>query len=159
MVVGDYNLPLHFWDGRELFIVPPDFETPRFTTVVASAPLKADAGDADNRGSVLKLSDIDDRTTAQKLVGRFLLVSKDACPDAKTSVQESAVGLEVIDLKHGRIGIVVEERFGKAQELWVVKGCYGEVLIPAVDDFIVESDGKTVTVELPEGLLELNARC
>ena len=154
VVVSDYNLPLHFWQGRKPAIVPPDFKLPRFAPVTAATPFKGDGAAGDT--SILKLSGIDDRTTAQQLVGRYLLLPKSDCTDLESFVQESAVGLEVISVKHGSIGTIIEERLGKAQELWVVDGAYGEVLIPVVEDFIVALDEKTVTVELPEGLLELN---
>jgi 16S rRNA processing protein RimM len=69
----------------------------------------------------------------------------------------SAVGLRVTDVARGPLGVIVEERAGAAQTLWVVDGPFGEILIPAVDEFVHARDEAAVQVSLPEGLLGLNA--
>ena len=53
----------------------------------------------------------------------------------------------------------VEEVFTTAaHDIYVVRGRYGEVLIPAVAEFVVEidRDGRRMTVDLPEGLVPEN---
>jgi 16S rRNA processing protein RimM len=42
-----------------------------------------------------------------------------------------------------------------AHDIYVIRGRYGEVLIPAVEEFIVEidRDGRRMLVDLPEGLV------
>jgi 16S rRNA processing protein RimM len=106
---------------------------------------------------LLGLEGVTERTTAQRLVGRYLLARADDCggqPDENE--RDSAVGLTVVDEVRGFLGAIVEERFGVAQTLWVVKGPFGEVLIPAVDEFIRSRDEERVCVRVPEGLLELD---
>lgn len=64
-------------------------------------------------------------------------------------------GMAVADQVHGELGAIEEIFTTAAHDIWVVRGPRGEVLIPAVDNFIVEVDreGRRVTVDLPEGLV------
>jgi ribosomal 30S subunit maturation factor RimM len=66
-------------------------------------------------------------------------------------------GVEVTDEVHGYLGTIAEVRPGSAQSLLEIEGPFGEVLVPAVDEFIRSCDGKAACVRLPSGLLELNA--
>jgi 16S rRNA processing protein RimM len=143
------SLPFQAWEGLPLWVVPPDHDLIRKTRVLTATE--------NEKGLVLTLEGVTDRTTAQRLVGRFLLASTDDCDveDANRDAS-SFVGKEVVDEVRGLIGTVVEERRGTAQTLLVVEGPFGEVLIPQVDEFIRSDDGHMLGVRLPEGLLELS---
>jgi 16S rRNA processing protein RimM len=156
VAVSERSLPLHFWDRAQVCVLPPQHDLPRFCRVEAAAPLYSE-NDHPGDSFLIKLSDIADRSTAQKAVGCYISVDLQHCPVFETSEQLCNVGLEVIDVACGRIGVIVEERIGKAQTIWVVAGGFGEVLIPAVDSFVVTRDEHSITVDLPQGLLELNA--
>lgn len=102
---------------------------------------------------LLTLDDVESETDAALLVGRRLYVYAD--PDqAGELTAGDLVGYSLMTdtgLNAGRIDSLTELTPGA----W-----YFEVngrLIPAVDDFILDVDhqGRTVTVSLPEGLLEL----
>jgi 16S rRNA processing protein RimM len=149
VAVSAYNLPLHFWQGIQISLVPPQHN------LVRSGEITSAKEQQDENSFVLKISGIDDRTTAQKAVGCFLLAYERDCPELEDSIDDSVVGLLVQDEAHGCIGTIVEQRVGKAQTIWVVDGAFGEVLIPAVNDFVLARDESSVTVALPEGLLEL----
>lgn len=67
------------------------------------------------------------------------------------------VGMEVRDVHAGELGKVVQVDNQTVNTLFVVEGPKGECLIPAQEEFIVEIDRehRILTVELPEGLLDL----
>jgi 16S rRNA processing protein RimM len=148
-------------EGLRVWIVPPDHSLVRETQVRSVT----ESGEGGNN-LLLTLEGVADRTTALCLQGRYLLarvedieaaqVAAGAAGAADTTGVASALGLAVIDVAEGFLGTVVEERIGVAQTLWVVNGPAGEVLIPAVDEFICARDEHGVKVCLPQGLLELN---
>ena len=68
------------------------------------------------------------------------------------------VGFRMEDVRHGELGEVVEVDTTTVNTLFVVEQEDGEeLLIPAQEEFIVEinPEKKLITVELPEGLLNL----
>ena len=68
------------------------------------------------------------------------------------------VGFRMEDGRHGELGEVVEVDTATVNTLFVVEQEDGEeLLIPAQEEFIVEinQEKKLITVELPEGLLNL----
>jgi len=68
------------------------------------------------------------------------------------------IGFTLIDLNHGAIGTIESINDSTAQDLFIVNGEEGEILIPMVDDFIKKIDRKKkqVLVETPEGLIDMN---
>ena len=68
------------------------------------------------------------------------------------------VGFRMEDVRHGELGEVVEVDAATVNTLFVVEQEDGEeLLVPAQEEFIVEinQEKKLITVELPEGLLNL----
>lgn len=68
------------------------------------------------------------------------------------------VGFRMEDVRHGALGEVVEVDNATVNTLFVVEQEDGEeLLVPAQEEFIVEIDQqkRVITVELPEGLLNL----
>jgi 16S rRNA processing protein RimM len=151
-------LPLRVWENLRLWIVPPDHDLIRETRVCSVAEHGARGADL-----LLTLEGVTDRLTAQRLQGRFVLACVDDCGEALDEVSNggsgeagSAVGLTVVDEERGLLGTIVEERRSTAQTLWVLDGPFGEVLVPAVEEFILSRDAEAICVHLPHGLLELN---
>jgi 16S rRNA processing protein RimM len=68
-------------------------------------------------------------------------------------------GCEVTTESGVRIGLVERVQFGAGQPLLVVGGAQGEILVPLIDRICrrIDPAARRITVELPEGLLELNA--
>ena len=169
------DLPLSVWEGLRLWVIPPATSLVRETRVQSAR---------ENGAALLfKLAGVDDAATAQRLVGRYLLVLAEDCPDladlqdedgddawrtgehrghggpgerGTSGGQARALGLQVWDRTLGLVGTIVEEQVGFAQTLWVVEGPFGEVLIPAVSELIDRRDDTTVFMDLPKGLVELN---
>ena len=68
------------------------------------------------------------------------------------------IDLKVIDQERGEIGKITEILSMPANDVWVVNGVFGEVLLPVIDQVIknVDLDNQTVEVELLEGLINEN---
>lgn len=108
---------------------------------------------------LLKLRGIDDMDAAQELVGRQVSVRQEALAPLGGSeyYYEEVVGFEALDAQGERIGTVTRVWPRPGGDLLVVAGPAREHLIPAVREFIREIDvvRRTVTIDAPDGLLEL----
>jgi len=143
------DLPFVLPIGLEVWFVPP--------------PAGVRTGRIENvrrgpRGPLVKVSGIDDIGVAQKLVGADMMVRTDQLPagwDDPIEVEDDPVGLIVTDAKRGELGAIVEVIFTGANDVWVVDGRFGEVLLPVIDDVVrkIDWEARTVAVTLLEGLL------
>ena len=107
--------------------------------------------------ALLKLGGCDDRDAAEKLRGQLVQIPiEEAMPlDEDEYYVYQIVGLDVWTTEGEHLGRVSEVLFTNANEVYVVQGEKGEVLIPAVEDVVLEVDlvsGRLI-VELMEGLL------
>ena len=110
------------------------------------------------RGNLLvKLAGFDRAEAVQDLVGAAVLVDKKrlpALPDGEFYWHQLR-GLRAVDRQEGELGTLDSIFSTAAHEIYVVNGRYGEVLIPAVAQFIVEVDlvAGQILFDLPEGLV------
>lgn len=113
-------------------------------------------------GLKVQLKGVTDRNQSEALIGKQIYLPADFF-----FTQEEDEGMflaeiekfKVVDKTAGEIGIITGFSSNTAQDLLVVTSPSGEVFeIPFVDAFIVEIDheNKTVQMDLPEGLLDLN---
>lgn len=107
---------------------------------------------------ILDLEDIDG-PSAEKMVGRELWLPLDRLPplSGKQFYYHEVIDFALYEGKNciGHCRKILEQA---AQPLFVVEGLQGEdILIPAVDSFIVSINRaeKKIELQLPEGLLEL----
>ena len=112
--------------------------------------------------AVLMLSGCASVDQARALVGRELFIrAEDSTPAPEGRYYAHQLLGLTARLKDGTVIGTVEEllRHGP-QTLLVVRGAGGEVLIPAVGSICVAFDmeNRFITLDPPEGLLELNAR-
>ncbi|HXH24731.1 MAG TPA: ribosome maturation factor RimM [Vicinamibacterales bacterium] len=95
-----------------------------------------------------------------RLVGRELRIPEEALQPLGEGVyyQHELIGADVITRGGEPVGRVARLEGGGAGSLLVVDGRRGEVLIPLAADICVEVDvaGRRITIDPPEGLLELN---
>ncbi len=110
------------------------------------------------RGWLLRLAGLGDRTAAELWQGADVLVHPDALPepDEDEFYYRDLVGLAVEDT-HGKALGVVESLFDTgSNDVLVVRSGEREVLLPFIDDVIVEVDiqGGRLVVDPLEGLLE-----
>jgi len=108
---------------------------------------------------ILKLEEVDDEATAQKLVGRELFLPLDILPPlkGKSFYFHEVIGFRLMQ-GSSEIGIVQEVLDNSAQPIFkAFDDKEQELLIPAVDEFILEikRDEQLIDLQLPEGLLEL----
>jgi len=111
-----------------------------------------------SRGCILALESVSDRDGADSLRGAVLLAARADLPDPADGEWYVAdlVCLRVVDAEAGEIGRLAEVLKLPANDVLVVRGGGGEVLIPALEDVILEVDTAAgeMRVRLPAGLLD-----
>lgn len=143
------DLPFVFPAGLQVWFVPPP-------SSIRAARLEGVRRGA--KGPIVKFEGIDDISTAETLRGIDLLARKTDLPVAWIEPGPEAcafVGYKITDAKHGFIGEVVDEIVTGANDVWVVDGPFGEVLIPVIDDVVLKVDdtAHAADVRLLPGLL------
>jgi 16S rRNA processing protein RimM len=111
------------------------------------------------KGPLVKLDSVNSIDTASTLVGKELLALASELPEGfadSTDDPNDVVGFAVVDEQRGAIGDVSEILITGANDVWVVHGRFGEVLIPVIDDVIIAIDDqeRTLHVRLLEGLID-----
>ncbi len=106
--------------------------------------------------ALLRLRGIDDRNAAETLRGASVyLSSTEALPLGEGEYYyEQILGLEVYTVEGEHLGQVVEIIATGANDVYVVQGPEGEVLLPAIRQVILQVDlaAGTMRVKLLEGL-------
>jgi len=100
------------------------------------------------QGWLLGFIGVDDRTAAEELRGTVLNVAAD---DSVPAGHSDLIGRQVRDVDGAVLGAVVAVEPNPAHDILVLEG---DVLVPA--PFVRSVDDDHVTVEVPEGLLEIN---
>ncbi len=141
-----------FFEGMQLHVVPPNLYGPRRLTLERAREL-------DDSGTVaLGFAEIGCADEAQALEDKWLLAAwADLDEEAIASV-EDVLGLPVVDAAFGALGEIVEVIETAAHEVWVVEGRYGQVLIPAVEEFVCV-EGGVVETRVPAGLVNGGVEC
>jgi 16S rRNA processing protein RimM len=107
--------------------------------------------------TILRLSSVTSVDDAESLRGRLLtLPESELAPLAEDEFYSyQLIGLEVVDLDGTHLGKVVELIATGSNDVYVVNGPCGELLLPAIDDVILEVDlpGGRMLVSLMEGML------
>lgn len=110
--------------------------------------------------ALLKFQDIDSADDAQEFVGCEVFFPKSLTPDeAPDELRWNYfTGFKVVDETSGELGFISMVEDSTSNVLFYVDGPHGELMLPAVEDFILDIDhtGRTITMRLPEGLLDLN---
>jgi 16S rRNA processing protein RimM len=148
VTVPVHGLPPMLREGLEVFPVPPALKGPRSRIV-----READEG---RTGQLVSLEGVDDINCAASLVGKVLLARIDDLPDDLAMHDVDALlDREVIDERHGSLGTLDEVMVGPANDVWVVRGAWGEVLIPVVDAVVLDVPAEgALRVRVPEGILD-----
>jgi 16S rRNA processing protein RimM len=111
---------------------------------------------------VLKLTGLTGRDAAEALKGAELLVDEAAiAPLAENEYfTEDLVGCAVETVSGATVGSVTGVLEAGARHLLQVKGAGGEVLVPLVETIVkeVRLATRTIRIDPPPGLLELNSR-
>lgn len=111
-----------------------------------------------HKGQVLlHLQGYDSIDQVELLVGSQILIAEELLPELNDDEYYwgQLEGLRVIDQERGVIGHLQELLNSAAHDTYVVRGRFGEVLIPAVQQFIlgIDLEEQIMRVALPEGLI------
>ena len=146
VTVPVHGLPPMLREGLEIAIVPPPLKESRWHTVISVT------GD-ERQGSLVRLSGCKNIGDAQAICGCTILARVDDLPsDYLLHDVDALMGRTVCDEDHGTLGTIVEVMVGPAQDVWVIDGEYGELMVPVVDAFVKDvPNSGPVIVELPQG--------
>lgn len=144
------GLPFLLETGMEVAFVPPVLDAPRRAVVI---DIQQQGGD-----TVVFFDQVADRTTAEMLAGCHCLVRHADLPEDALLATAGLVGWLANDREAGFEGTVSDVLEHPGQALLQLSGEDGKtVLIPLVDEFIVEVDEEHRRIELsaPCGLYDL----
>lgn len=142
-----HGLPSLVREGLEVAVLPPELKGPRWRIVVS-------ASGEGRAGRIVALSGVDDVSSAERLVGRFLLArERDLPEDLALHDPERLVGREVMGEGDGRRARIREVMSGPANDVWVLDVDGGEVLVPVVDEVVsAVPDEGPIPIRVPRGL-------
>ncbi len=108
--------------------------------------------------ALLKLSEINSRTDAEKLVGQDVYIQRDDLPelDDDEYYWHDFTGRQVVTEEGRELGIVTNIFGTGGHDVLTVAGTGREYLIPVHTDFLVSSDQEKIVLRLPPGLLDIN---
>lgn len=123
------DLPFSVHAGLLVHVVPPTLYGARELTVSSVE---------DGPGSTyrLRFEEIDTIDDAEQLAGRFLLAAEDDLEDLCGPLHD--VGRVIVDERYGDLGRIVEVIETPANDVWIVDGPRGEVLVPIIDEVVVD---------------------
>jgi 16S rRNA processing protein RimM len=134
--------------GIDVWIVPPP-STARSGRIESVRP--------GPKGPLVKLSGFNDLDAARAVTGCDLLILESDLPAGweEPEGEEDIVGRSVEDEDRGPLGTIVEVILTGANDVWVVHGPFGEILIPVIDDVVLgtEPDAESIVVRLLDGLM------
>ena len=144
-VIMTVDLPVERLPGLEVWFVPPPaaFRTARITSVRPGP-----------KGPLFAFDTVRDLTASEALRGVTILARTCDLPEPEEHFDP--IGLEVYDERRGSIGTITDVIVTGANDVWVVDGAFGEVLIPVIDDVILDIDdgADIVRIRLLPGLIE-----
>lgn len=146
--VGD--LPFSVYEGLRVNVVPPSLYGKRELTVFS---VERGSGST-YRLSFEEVADIED---AEPIAGRYLLACAQDLADAAEGLPSLEIGRRVVDERFGELGEIVELIETPANDVWVVDGARGEVLVPVIDEVVVEypeDEGRPIRTHVMDGLVE-----
>jgi 16S rRNA processing protein RimM len=112
------------------------------------------------RSVILKLRGVSTRNEAEALPGKELRVPEAApLPDADVYYVHDLIGLRVEDAAGEALGELSDVFSTGSNDVYVVRGERGELLLPALDDVVKQIDVKAgrIVVAIPDGIEFLKA--
>jgi 16S rRNA processing protein RimM len=126
------------------------FETTRGTLTLKSLRVQPNA-------IVAKFAEITDRTAAEKWRGVELSVERLQLPDLENGeyYQADIIGMTVFSNTGGEIGIVKSiENYGAADLIDITLALGGSLLVPFIDDAVLEIDDMSQRIIISENFLD-----
>lgn len=105
---------------------------------------------------LVKFVEVSDRNDAEAIRGAKLTIPAEeraALPEGHYYPSD-LVGLDVVDPSGAKLGRFIRVVDSPAHDIWVVQNARGEVLVPAVKQFVigVDLEARRITLDPPEGL-------
>jgi 16S rRNA processing protein RimM len=123
--------------------------------VLDGAPVVVERSRAQGRNLILKLEGIDTRNAAEELTGKELTVAEAAAIEEEgVYYLHDVIGLRVEDGSGKELGRLVEVLSTGSNDVYVVRGEEGELLLPALEDVILRVDVSAglMVVDVPPGI-------
>lgn len=144
------DLPFSVPAGAEVFFNPPSLHGIHRATLAS-----VEAGERD---CVVSLEGVTDTASVSDLVGKTVLAHVEDLPRVP---EDTVVGRAVTCVERGDLG-TIDDVFsaGTANLVWVVHGPFGEVLVPVVDEVVLDIPddvSQPIVVHLPYGLVDAEA--
>jgi len=139
-------------------LAPPEVFQRGSTLHLAGQPRTVEGNRRGTNHLLLKIEGVHDREDAAALRGQYLtLPETDLAPAGEdTYYHFQLIGLRVVSTEGEELGEIAEVMStGGGNDVFVVRGPRGEILIPSVDEFVQEVDieGGRMLVEVIPGLL------
>ncbi len=112
------------------------------------------------KGPLVKIDSLNSPEAARSIAGLDVVARRVDLPaEALDMMGPDPVGLSVTDDVHGFLGEVEDVIVTGANDVWVVEGPLGQVLVPVIDDVMLDVDFEagTALVHLLPGLLDEEA--
>jgi len=127
-------------------------------TLTDCTPTEIEAARPHKGMMLVKLSNVPDRNAAETLQGQYLMIpDEQAMPLGEhENYAHDLIGLAVETQDGKPLGTSIEILFTRANDVYVVAGPEGEILLPALREVILRVDlaAKKIIVAVPEGLLD-----
>ena len=124
--------------------------------IAESRSIRGGTGSKGNDELILWFTGIRDRGQAQRLTGLWLCVPQSQVPSAQDGeyFHYQLIGLKVRTVEGEDLGELAEILETGSNDVYVVTGLDGEILVPALSKVVREVDiaGGLMVVDLPEGL-------
>lgn len=147
--VGPLTGPPFFMPvGLEVWLVPPPG---------SSGSMRVEAVRPGPKGPLVKLDGIGSIEQARAVVGAQILARGDDVPESSDDDLYDVEGFAVHTDSGLDLGVVEETIITGANDVWIVRGRYGDVLLPVIDDVVLEVDvdACSIVVHLLPGLVGL----
>ncbi len=107
----------------------------------------------------VKFEDVDTEADADSLIKTDLYLPLELLPklDGNKFYYHEVIGFNITDKNYGDVGVITGINDSTSQALFEIDKNGTNILIPINDEFILEvnRENKTITVETPEGLIDL----
>lgn len=150
LVILDVDDPADYLELESVFL---DLEGERIPFFIDDLELKH------NRKALIRFQDVTTQEDAEVYIGREMYMPVSALPplEGNQFYFHDVIGFNVIDSRHGEIGILNDILPLPHQSLMQITDGKREILIPLVDEIIqkVDRETRTLFIIAPEGLIEI----
>ena len=133
-----------------MHVVPPTLHGPRELTVESITET--------GKGTCsVRFLEIDSADAASQIAGRYLLARVEDCGLDAQEEPLYEIGRLVVDERYGDLGAIVELIETAANDVWVIDGPYGEVLVPIIEDVVIdipESADEPIRTHVMDGIVD-----